>query len=326
MKKQCRLNWVSGYTEGAIGNSYGYRVHNDTLRKYAEKIIEITPDSKNFFMIMSPEYYTKKYDGLNFLFTMFEGTTLPAKYRQFIDKADYILTPSTWVKNLFSQYYDENKVFVVNHGCDFDFTFKKRKFPANKPFRYFWLGAPNPRKGWEEVINCWKMLFQDNPNVELYIKTTRVDGIQKQKNVILDGRNLSRPELIKLYHEAHCFLFPTRGEGFGLTLAEAMRTGLPSIATNYSGVTDFFDDRVGYPIGYKMGKGVVTFMGDNTSEETEIAFPFVDEMAQKMIHVYNNYDEALKRGAKAHKRISTKFTWPIAAQRLADIISTYGES
>jgi glycosyltransferase involved in cell wall biosynthesis len=143
--------------------------------------------------------------------------------------------------------------------------------------------------------------------------------VTRNKNVILDGRKLSSKALIELYHSAHCFLFPTRGEGFGLTLAEAMRTGLPCISPYYSGLTDFFNNKVGYVIDYKMGEGKVTFMGDNTEEETEICFPSPEQLAEKMVHVLDHYQEALKLGKKAHLRIK-KFTWKRSAYKLINTL------
>jgi glycosyltransferase involved in cell wall biosynthesis len=276
---------------------------------------------------MSPEWYKEKAPGTNFLFTMFEGNTIPDQYRKFMDKADYFLTPSAFVKDLFDRYYPPEKTFVINHGVERDFTFKKRKFPNInvKPFRFLWVGAHNPRKGFEEVIHTWKALFEKHAGLELYIKTTNIKGVQKKKNVILDGRDLSKRDLVKLYHSSHCFLFPSRGEGFGLTLAEAMRTGLPCIGTDYSGQKDFFDEKVGYPIGYKMGKGIMKFLGDGEEEETDIAFPLVDQLSERMVEVVTDYKTALKKGVLASRRISARFTWPLAAQKLVKIISEYGE-
>jgi glycosyltransferase involved in cell wall biosynthesis len=332
-KDRVNIYWVSKYKDSAMGNAYGYKVHNNNLRKYTEMIADLSEDSKNFFMIMSPEMYTEKFPGINFLFTMFEGTTIPEKYLASINKADYILTPSNWCKDLFCKYYNPDKVFVVNHGVERDFVYKKRKYPINRPFRFLYVGAMNPRKGWDEIAHLWDKFLQNNKDVELYIKTTgaKEEGIFRNKNVIVDTRtfghdySVMKKEVIKIYHSAHCFLFPSRGEGFGLTLAEAMRTGLPCIATDYSGQKDFFDKSVGFPIGYKMGKGLVTFIGDKSTEETEIAFPFVDELLNQMMIVMKDYKKALKKGERASQRISSRFTWQIAANKLTDIIREYGQ-
>jgi len=323
---RCKIYWATDYGEHAIGNAYGYRVHNNTLREYVRMIADLREDAPNALLITAPEFYKRIEGKVNFLFTMFEGTTLPDIYVKAIKQADYLIAPSTWVKERFDQYFAPAiKSFVVNHGVEGVFSYKKRHYPTDRPFRYLWMGAPNPRKGWEEIVVVWDRVgFKHNPTVELYLKTTRVEGLQRKGNVILDGRNLTKRQLAALYHKAHCFVFPTRGEGFGLTLAEAMRTGLPCIATDYSGVRDFFDSTVGYPIGYKMGEGEMTFIGTKLKARTQIAFPDIVQLVEAMAEVRKNYDEALKRGKRASARIRTRFTWPLAAKRLVDVIKEYG--
>ena len=49
-----------------------------------------------------------------------------------------------------------------------------------------------------------------------------------------------------LYRAADCFVLPTRGEGFGRPLLEAMAAGVPVIATRWGGHTDFLDDQHAY--------------------------------------------------------------------------------
>ena len=43
-------------------------------------------------------------------------------------------------------------------------------------------------------------------------------------------------------------MLPSRGEGWGRPHVEAMAMGLPVIATNWSGITAYLDEEVGYPI------------------------------------------------------------------------------
>lgn len=323
-----RLYWGSWYKKHG-GNQYGYYTHNVTLKNYVEKIIDFEEDpycATDILYILSPEYFHRddRLKGRVWLFTMFEGSTIPDKYYHSMKHADYFLTPSTWVKSLFEQYFDPEKIFVVNHGVESDFKYRNRKFPKGKPFRYLYVGAPNPRKGYEEVIAAWQAAFADKNHMELYIKTT---GLAEWRlkydqvgNVILDGRDLSRKDLIGLYKSAHCFVFATRGEGFGLTLAEAMRTGLPCIATACTGVLDFFDEKVGYPIGYEMGEAEVRFIGDTLVEKTQVAFPHVNELMEYMVYVYYDYSKALKKGKIASQRIVSKFTWQRSAQKLVDVL------
>ena len=55
-----------------------------------------------------------------------------------------------------------------------------------------------------------------------------------------------------LYKACDCFVIPTRGEGWGMPITEAMSMGLPVIVTNWSGTTAFVDESVGYMINYTL--------------------------------------------------------------------------
>jgi glycosyltransferase involved in cell wall biosynthesis len=199
------------------------------------------------------------------------------------------------------------------------FSFKSRKNPlrAGKKFRYLWVGAPNTRKGWKEAIHVWERGgFHENRMAELYMKTTVMGRMEKLDNVILDARDVSRDELLRIYHRAHCFLFPTRGEGFGLTLAEAMRTGLPCISPAYSGVTDFFDDDVGYVVEHEVRESTLAAVGNPEGHRTRIGQPFADQLGETMLFVAENYEEALLKGRRAAERIRSRFTWGRSAEIL----------
>jgi glycosyltransferase involved in cell wall biosynthesis len=319
METGLKICWATGKND-LIGNAYGYKVHSDTLFKYVSEIAEIDETAKDAVIIASTDLYTKRLnDKVNWLFTMSEGTTLPEKLANNLRMADFWLTPSLWAREVLSQYVNGRDVFVVHHGVEKQFKYFKRKFPVDRPFRFLWVGAPNERKGWGEVATIWEF-FKRTPGVELYLKTTGLKTEYETKgNVILDSRNLSKDELIKLYNSAHCFVFPTRAEGFGLVLAEAMATGLPCIATNYSGVTDFFDDTVGYPVGYNLNDIHATF-ADGSTHITQAAFPIVEEIAEKMVWVYRNYSKAREKGKRASEWIHKNFTWERSARTLVDII------
>jgi len=324
MIEEFGLCWATAMYQDGIGNAYGYMVHNNTLVKYTKQICPIGDEYEDAIHIIPAENFRPVPEKVNWLFTMFEGEEVPEFYLENMEKADFLLAPSTWVKKLFAKYFDEEKIFVVPHGVEPFFTYKKRKMPKGK-FQFLWVGAPNPRKGFQEVIAAWKHAgFETLRNARLYIKTTRHPGVKQMGNVIVNGSNISRAALLNLYHRSHAFLFPTRGEGFGLTLAEAMRTGLPCISPSYTGVADFFDEEVGYVIPHEIKKSRVRFIGrdDLGWWDTDISFPDPGVMAKWMSYVVVHYDEALEKGRKAHQRIRDEFTWERSAETLVSTLKT----
>eukprot|EP00948_MAST-09A_sp_MAST-9A-sp1_P001258 g1258.t1 len=61
-------------------------------------------------------------------------------------------------------------------------------------------------------------------------------------------RPLSDVELRKLYQSVDVLVQPSRGEGWGRPHSEAMASGIPVIATNWSGNTEFMNDQNSYLI------------------------------------------------------------------------------
>jgi alpha-1,3-rhamnosyl/mannosyltransferase len=53
-------------------------------------------------------------------------------------------------------------------------------------------------------------------------------------------------ELVELYRRAACLVFPTRYEGFGLPVAEALATGTPVVATPDAAVREVGGDAIVY--------------------------------------------------------------------------------
>jgi glycosyltransferase involved in cell wall biosynthesis len=139
----------------------------------------------------------------------------------------------------------------------------------------------------------------------------------EHKNVIFDTRKLPVEELVKLYHSAHLFVFPSLGEGWGLPLCEAMATGCPCVGVGYTGCSDFFDDDVGYTIKYST---IQDTLKNYDNLIIDIRLPDTKDFVEKVIHAFTHYDEAKRKASRASDRIHTKFTWEQSARRLYELI------
>lgn len=98
---------------------------------------------------------------------------------------------------------------------------------------------------------------------------------------------------------------------------EAMSMGLPIISTNWSGITAYLDESVGYPIAVEKlvqvqgGSEVVWwFRGQRWAQ------PSVQHLRKLLRQVYSNRTEAAERGAAARRLMVEKYS----PEPIADIL------
>ena len=163
------------------------------MRKHTGEIAEVTNEADVAVHIQTADRFNPIKGKKNFLFSMFEAEAIPKTYVDGLHKADHIIVPCNHNKKLFHQYVDK-PIDVCHEGVLIDkYTFVQRKHPARektngfnekKKFRFLWVGAPNPRKGFEETITAWKYSgAEENPDIELYCKTTQgaKEQLQQEK-------------------------------------------------------------------------------------------------------------------------------------------------
>jgi glycosyltransferase involved in cell wall biosynthesis len=110
---------------------------------------------------------------------------------------------------------------------------------SHRPVRLLITGNIIPRKGHDLLIR----LLADLPQLRWQLRVVggavdpryrkRLDRLARRHDLadrIVYTGVLSGEALLKEYREADVFVFPSRYEGFGISLAEAIRAGLPFLA------------------------------------------------------------------------------------------------
>ena len=204
-----------------------------------------------------PQYFTKKD-----LVKLNKLTDLAVK------SADRIIAVSNSTKNDVLKFYPEikaEKISVVYHG--FDKEIFQREIPQEKsellltnyklkPKSYLlYVGAIQPRKNLEVLIEAFEKIKEKNPNMKLVIAGApawKSDNIIKKINnskfkddIIITG-NLSFKETSIFYKKAKMFVFPSLYEGFGIPVLEAMASGVPVICAKNSSLIEVGGDSVLY--------------------------------------------------------------------------------
>lgn len=264
---------------------------------------------------------------------------------------DFVITfANTWKKHLIEDYkYDENKIFVLEHGIDKTIT-KIETLNAKKLaglnediFLVSNLNRNSYRKNIDLTIGGFLQFIKENKldkNLKLFLgchHATR-DGYDIFKIVDSECRRLKlNPEEIVNNHlmlsdkagshtdheiniitnMSDCCMNTCNGEGFGLTTLEASSIGKPIICTNL----EIFREILG-----KMGNycKVMTsiYTGERETHSGILELTNCDEVQKQLQKVYNEYQTGnISKYNKLSKNIVSKYSWDVIFKKLDLIMS-----
>jgi glycosyltransferase involved in cell wall biosynthesis len=191
----------------------------------------------------------------NYLSLVWETEPLPKSW-EFLwedkDLFDGFVTPSYFVGNQIIK-YTVKPVYYFPHYIDID-LFKPidiNEKMREKRFSVLFMGQNTKRKSLKESIISYVRALHPHKDTQLILKyhdmtskETSVESMVKihtetncskfESKIYSLTNSLTPEEVNKLYQNVSLLLFPSKGEGFGLPLAEAMCVGLPVIYTNWS--------------------------------------------------------------------------------------------
>jgi glycosyltransferase involved in cell wall biosynthesis len=245
-------------------------------------------------------------------FTMFETTQIPKYWDKYINEnAERLFVPSLDNKKLFRNCGVKIPIDVVPLGLEPSYWSLTEKVPR-KDFVFMISGLLDKRKGADIAIEAFKESFKPHEKVKLLLKSR--DGVFDYNNIKLDTKRmllvdqrLSPQGMVELLSMVDCFVFPTRGEGFGLPPLEALATGTPVIVTNAGSTGDTFNSKYMFPIkndGYEP----CHYSGSaHWGDLGEWLNPSVEDCAEKMRYVYEHYDEAMEMAIAGSKWVKNKY-------------------
>jgi len=115
-----------------------------------------------------------------------------------------------------------------------------------QPYVLF-VGTAEQRKGITTLIRAMERVQRDDPALRLVIAGARGDGLHGDETVAMQSLGFVDDDtLAGFYRGAALFVFPSRYEGFGLPVLEAMAYGVPVIATNVTAIPEAAGDAALY--------------------------------------------------------------------------------
>ena len=224
------------------------------------RISRVPPDANfNWICHSSPNAAFTVPARKNILFSVWETDKILSIFKPYIDKFDFILTPSEFSKNAFLATCPDLNIKILPHIIH---DYSKSSFPVSPQlieklqdkFVFLWSGEWFRGKGYDVLIQAFSETFKDNKDVILLLKTYNLGIVNYKEDVInyikkikttqfpqiipLIG-DLQRDYTLGLYQLANVFINTSRREGWSLTSSEAIGFGLPVIAPDKGGHREF---------------------------------------------------------------------------------------
>lgn len=270
--------------------------------------------------------------GYHCCYAIWESTRLPPDWLPVLNKVHQVWTPSHWGAEIL-RHHDiaDDQIRIVPEGVDMDiFNPQVEPLPqlARLPgFKFIHVGKYESRKGTAELIqrfdetfrseDVYLVLLSHNPFVQGFELTKVVDdmNLKRRDQVLCINPLPSQQAIAALYTACDVGVFPTRAEGWGLPIADAMACGLPVIVTAYSAVTEYFSESCGFGLGYELEPIKEQLFAAEDGNQGNWAKPDTKELANCMLECVGAGDQLALMGEAAHLRIAEQFTWHQAADR-----------
>lgn len=287
-------------------------------------------DSRIRVFFGHPADHKKRFSNdINVFFTMFEADKIPTSWVENINLyADHVIVPSQFCKETFINSGVTKPIDVLNLFVDSAMIYNKEP----RPFIFahqnsFVEGA---QKGYDLVMRAFLNVFHKIPDNEVMLllkgrnhrwanDNYYLDLAKQEKKikVILEDMNEETLEE-EFWKKIDCFVYPSRGEGFGLPPLEAMSRGIPTILTNAHSHTEFV--KFGLPVGVK-GKTKAYYVGRvwdyGIGDWVE---PDIKDIEVWMWKVFNSYSDYKKRAVEFASTIQKEFSLESFLNKLKDIL------
>ena len=212
-----------------------------------------------------------------------------------------IITVSHFSKQEILKHYkvEENKVDVIYNAVSNKFVPSKKE---NYEKYILGVSSLSKHKNFDMLIKSFNKI--KDKNLKLYIvgeKNRNLNNILTKghdlnSNLIFKGR-VSDQELVELYSNAVCFVFPSLYEGFGIPPLEAMACGCPIAISNVASLPEVCRDAALYFDPLDM-----------------------EDIAAKILKVVHNDDIKKTLIHKGFNQVK-KYSWGKSASKFQDIIN-----
>ncbi len=260
----------------------------------------------------------------------FEGDEWPQSWVPYCNMMDELWVPSKIDRQRAIKAGVNKPIHIIEQGIDPDYyhpDIAPMRMEIPQTFKFICTAAWLPRKNLNNLIKTFARTFKKTDDVCLVIKTVNLGLVESIEDEI---KKLDIPDdsgwvyvrediwpnshLASFYTSGHCFVLPTHGEGWGLPIFEALACGIPVITTGYGVANETLRDPEHknkplpgvHLLDYNLSRARTPY---EYLKNAMWASPNLNQLAEKMKYVYNNYAKEKKAALKTSEYIRTRFAW-----------------
>ncbi len=218
-----------------------------------------------------------------------------------INRVDHVFSISNTVAKELHNRYMINST-VVENGINTSCFIKRNSRINNKPFQIVQVSRLEHEKKGQDLLIEALSIIREKVDLKLTFigegpSSDFLRELSEKKGTIdiIEFLGAKSPSYISEHLKDYdLFVQPSRFEGFGLTVAEAMASNVPVLVTAGQGPSEVTEgDRYGW-----------TFSNGN-----------VQDLAERIIYIIRNYQEAQNKATNALKHVSEKYDVSITANK-----------
>lgn len=302
-----KISWGNSAGQALwAGNGYGYATKRimESLRRLGHEVDYDDPTADVHFHFDQPQHFKVPKKGMySVMYHPWESTELKPGWADMMNTADEVWTPSPLIAEWYTKISGVTRpVHVFEHGVDADWQPVERT--VDGPFKFLHIGAEASRKGGKEAMSAFIKAFPNRKDIELDMKIIQPGwnvGRINRINIIND--NYSFEQLLDLYASHHAFVYPSYGEGFGLTPLQALATGMPTLTVpNWAPYADFLEEDLSLRSNFCRSPWPVEHPG-------LMLKPNEGDLVEAMRAVVDNYEEYHRKALDRVDELTSHYNW-----------------
>lgn len=289
-------------------NGYGYATDRilDSLTRLGHEVNPNDETAPVEIWFDQPQHWKFRDNQYKIGYHPWESTQLIPGWVDIMNQCDEIWTPSPLIAEWYKKDGVNVPIYVFEHGVDKIWTPTE---PPEGNLRFFHVGGEAARKGGWDAVNAFRFALPHADDVEFTMKLYQSNwNIAKVGRISILVEKMELPELVEFFQSQHVYVYPSAGEGFGLTPLQAMACGIPTITVPaWAPYKRFLDPNLCLKSKLKASPWPKAHPG-KVFKVTQ------DELRSKLLWVYENYDQAKEFALAQVDQIKAEYDWDLLTQ------------